>query len=40
MRKRYVCGLCSVGEHCHGDSNNAECECYTCEMEGVDDASQ
>jgi hypothetical protein len=27
----YKCFLCTVGEHCEGDSNNAECECQKCE---------
>ena len=27
----YRCGLCMVGEHCLGVSNNAECQCPVCD---------
>ena len=27
MKRRYICFLCRVGDHCRGNSNNAECDC-------------
>jgi len=38
-RHPYKCGLCYVGEHCNGDSNNAECEC-TCTQEDEDGGNE